>query len=275
MAARWRGRGGTPGVRGGRRGGPGPGRGLRRAHRRLPARCSSATGPGPGCRGPRRLAGAWRRGDRGGGGRLDVPPGELLCWLGPAIGPDAFEVGDEVRASSSLSRDPGRRGLSARRRGRWLADLYALARAAGALGVRPVWGGGCAPTPTRALLLLPARRRHRAHGEPGLDRPRSYPGPLVTAMTISATRPGKGCRWPCPTPSPRVPEGSAPSNQGGTTRGRVEHADPGGGGPPRDRGEGDPRPVRGRLQPGRGLHDPPRGQLHHHDDGRAWAPRRS
>ncbi len=53
----------------------------------------------------------------------------LLVWLGPAIGPDAFEVGDEVRqafvdgdAAAASAFRPGET------QGKWLADLYALAR---------------------------------------------------------------------------------------------------------------------------------------------------
>lgn len=76
--------------------------------------------------------------------RLGVAPGELLCWLGPAIGPDAFEVGDEVRQAFLAQ---GLAGAEAAFRaspsGRWLADLYALARIRlRAVGVPGVWGGG-------------------------------------------------------------------------------------------------------------------------------------
>lgn len=76
-------------------------------------------------------------------GVLGGDPGQILAWLGPAIGPDAFEVGGDVR-DQFLAADPGagaafRAGVA----GRWLADLYTLAR--GRLenvGVREVFGGG-------------------------------------------------------------------------------------------------------------------------------------
>lgn len=57
-------------------------------------------------------------------------PPEILAWLGPAIGPDAFEVGDDVR-DAFIARDDGARHAFVpvpARAGKWLADLYALAR---------------------------------------------------------------------------------------------------------------------------------------------------
>lgn len=74
---------------------------------------------------------------------LGREPGRLLAWLGPAIGPQAFEVGDEVRAAF-VDRDPAaRQCFVPSPRGRWLADLYALARQRLArVGVGRVWGGG-------------------------------------------------------------------------------------------------------------------------------------
>jgi YfiH family protein len=67
---------------------------------------------------------------------LGVPAGELLAYLGPAIGPAGYEVGDEVREAFT-SRDP-RAGIGflPRGNGRWAADLYGLAqRRLHALGV--------------------------------------------------------------------------------------------------------------------------------------------
>lgn len=71
------------------------------------------------------------------------PGGEILAYLGPAIGPDAFEVGDEVR-SAFIDRDPVAAAAfkPAGRAGKWLADLYLLARQRLAgVGVTAVYGG--------------------------------------------------------------------------------------------------------------------------------------
>jgi YfiH family protein len=74
---------------------------------------------------------------------LRTPPHEIVAWLGPAIGPDAYEVGADVRAAL-LARDPGAAAdFRPNARGRWQADLYALARRVlGALGIAAVHGGG-------------------------------------------------------------------------------------------------------------------------------------
>lgn len=73
---------------------------------------------------------------------IKVPPAELLAWLGPAIGPAAFEVGEEVRAAF-LALEVGNAGcFRPSPAGRWLADLYELARRQlRALGVSAIYGG--------------------------------------------------------------------------------------------------------------------------------------
>ncbi len=71
--------------------------------------------------------------------------GEITAWLGPAIGPDAFEVGGDVRdafeaalpgvAADAFRDYPGREG-------KYLADIYLLARRMLARdGVTRVHGG--------------------------------------------------------------------------------------------------------------------------------------
>lgn len=70
--------------------------------------------------------------------------GSLLAWLGPAIGLAHFEVGEEVRhafvtqdRAAATAFIPGRSG------GKWMADIYALARLRlEAAGVEAVFGGG-------------------------------------------------------------------------------------------------------------------------------------
>lgn len=69
-------------------------------------------------------------------------PRGLLAWLGPAIGPQAFQVGGEVR-DAFLASDPGAGPcFVADPAGRWRADLYSLAaRRLAAVGVHAVYGG--------------------------------------------------------------------------------------------------------------------------------------
>lgn len=75
---------------------------------------------------------------------MTVPPDRIMAWLGPAIGPDAFEVGDEVR-EAFVSADPAAAAafVPAGEPGKWLADLFLLARQRLArIGVLRVHGGG-------------------------------------------------------------------------------------------------------------------------------------
>jgi len=75
---------------------------------------------------------------------MDAKPGELLAWLGPAIGSQAYEVGEEVRAAfvahapeAAQAFKPGQVA------GKWWCDLYLLARQRlASVGVRDVHGGG-------------------------------------------------------------------------------------------------------------------------------------
>ncbi|MDT8991787.1 peptidoglycan editing factor PgeF [Curvibacter sp. APW13] len=65
---------------------------------------------------------------------------ELIAWLGPCIGPAAFEVGDEVRAAFVAS-DAGAAACFVAHHGKWLSDLPALARRRlAACGVTRVYG---------------------------------------------------------------------------------------------------------------------------------------
>ncbi len=72
-----------------------------------------------------------------------APSGEdVLAWLGPAIGPMAFEVGEEVRATFSAHDSAAEAAFRPSPSGRWLADLYQLARQRlAAVGVTAVFGG--------------------------------------------------------------------------------------------------------------------------------------
>ncbi|MDD5412529.1 MAG: peptidoglycan editing factor PgeF [Methylobacter sp.] len=67
---------------------------------------------------------------------------DLLVWLGPAIGPDCFEVGAEVRAAFLEKSVTFIKAFKEQSNGKWLADIYQLARIdLEALGIDKVYGG--------------------------------------------------------------------------------------------------------------------------------------
>ena len=74
--------------------------------------------------------------------KMGVSPGELLAWLGPAIGPSCFAVGDEVR-TAFVDHDPAAaNAFLPQPPDKWLADIYRLARQRlQAAGVRAIYGG--------------------------------------------------------------------------------------------------------------------------------------
>jgi len=74
--------------------------------------------------------------------RFEEPDDELLVWLGPAIGPLSFEVGEDVRDAFLSVDSMAEPGFKPGRSGRWLADLYFLARRRLALPQVVYIGGG-------------------------------------------------------------------------------------------------------------------------------------
>lgn len=71
-------------------------------------------------------------------------PDDILVWLGPAIGPQAFEVGPEVRdAFVATHPETEQAFLPSAHPGKFMADIYTLARLRlAAHGVTAVYGGG-------------------------------------------------------------------------------------------------------------------------------------
>ncbi|WP_163835129.1 peptidoglycan editing factor PgeF [Spartinivicinus ruber] len=69
---------------------------------------------------------------------------DLIAWLGPAIGPEQFEVGLEVKeAFQHLGSDAEAAFQLTKRPGHYLADLYWLAELQlNQLGIDQVYGGG-------------------------------------------------------------------------------------------------------------------------------------
>jgi polyphenol oxidase len=60
--------------------------------------------------------------------RLARPPAELLAYLGPGIGPGAFEVSVDVRDAFLAGDAQAEAAFRPRSPGKWMADLFLLAR---------------------------------------------------------------------------------------------------------------------------------------------------
>lgn len=59
---------------------------------------------------------------------MQAPPAGIVAWLGPAAGPQAYEIGQEVM-DAFVARDPrAASAFAATRPGHWRIDLYTLAR---------------------------------------------------------------------------------------------------------------------------------------------------
>ncbi len=72
---------------------------------------------------------------------MKMPGERLMAWLGPAIGPQNFVVGDEVRRAFVAADPQAAAAFVAHPHGRWLCDIYLLARQRlTALGVRRLAG---------------------------------------------------------------------------------------------------------------------------------------
>lgn len=74
---------------------------------------------------------------------MGIAPAELLVWLGPSIGPRAFEVGSEVREAFMLEHaEAARAFVPSANAGKYMADIYELARIRlAAKGVTAAYGG--------------------------------------------------------------------------------------------------------------------------------------
>ena len=96
--------------------------------------------------------------------RMELPAEQLLAWLGPAIGPAAFEVGSEVREAFVAAHPQAASAFVASiNAGRFMADIYALARIRlAACGVTAVYGGGfCTVSDARFYSYRRAARTGR------------------------------------------------------------------------------------------------------------------
>ena len=96
---------------------------------------------------------------------------KIIAWLGPCIGPTAFEVGDEVRAAFVDQSPPAASRFQAHGAGKWLANLSGLARLQlQQLGVTNIYGNDGSPpwcTVTQSSRFFSHRRDAGVLGSSG------------------------------------------------------------------------------------------------------------
>src|SRR5690606_8312447 len=95
-------------------------------------------------------------------GAMGVAPASVIAWLGPAAGPDAYEVGEEVRDAFVARDAQATAAFVATRPGHWRVDLYAPARQrlqAAGLAPTAIHGGGL-DTITDPASFYSRRRDH-------------------------------------------------------------------------------------------------------------------
>lgn len=97
---------------------------------------------------------------------MQADPAAVIAWLGPAIGPEAFEVGDEVRAAFVAHDAAAANAFRPLQPGKWLADLFSLARQRLVRsGVTAVHGGGLCTVADPIRFF--SHRRDRVTGRMG------------------------------------------------------------------------------------------------------------
>lgn len=75
---------------------------------------------------------------------MAVDPSDIVAWMGPAIGANAFEVGEEVKTTFCDAQTHAEQAFKpSTHQGKWMADIFMLAtQRMQAAGVSQVFGGG-------------------------------------------------------------------------------------------------------------------------------------
>jgi len=98
-------------------------------------------------------------------------PADFLAWLGPCIGPSAFEVGEDVRRAFTCEDAPAGHAFRALGQGKYLADLpWLTRRRLQSAGIDAVWGNDGSDrwcTVTQSSRFFSHRRDSRLLGGSG------------------------------------------------------------------------------------------------------------